>query len=156
MSRPAVARFLPHVFGAILLIAILVCSGGCATVAHGAWQDVAVTSEPPGADVFVNDQPVGTAPLTVSLKRRDNHIVLRFAKDGFADVRVPLNRTTSAMVAGDFAISFNPFAAQGLDSPSRWPLLISEALGITLGIDILTGAAYKLPARVRAILSPTR
>lgn len=151
-----VAGFLFEIVSTIAVAASVVSAGGCATLAHGTRQDVAVTSEPAQADVFIDGERMGATPLTVSLKRRRKDIVLRFAKEGFADAQVPLKRGTSAWIGADVAISLNPFAAQGLDSVSQWPLAAGNALATTLGIDFLTGAAYKLPKSVRVVLSPHR
>ncbi len=77
-------KHLARCCGRLAVIAtVALLSGGCATIADGTRQNVTVISEPPGADVFLNGQRVGTAPLVVCLNRRDEHIFLRFAKAGF-------------------------------------------------------------------------
>ena len=79
-------------------------STGCATVMHGVRQTVSVTSEPPGAEVFIGGKRAGVTPLWLNLKRRGDRV----------------------------------------------------SLLELLAIDALTGAAYKLPKTVRAILHPLR
>jgi hypothetical protein len=54
----------------------------------------------------------------------------------------------------DVALVLNPMAGQGLSSPSQWPLMVAEGLAMLLGLDFLTGAAFKLPPTVRATLRP--
>jgi hypothetical protein len=128
---------------------------GCASLAHGRYQEIAITSEPPGAEVFIDRRPVGVTPLQLDVSRRHAH-VLRFEKEGFAKQAVELKRRESAWLIADIAVAANPAAGQGLDDPSKWPLFVAQTLAIVLGIDLLTGAAFTLPSRVSATLQPVR
>jgi hypothetical protein len=47
---------------------------GCATVIKGTSQAVTINTIPPGADVYVDNQPVGRAPVTVSLTHADHTV----------------------------------------------------------------------------------
>lgn len=145
-------------FGRLIVLAMAVAlplSTGCATVANGTRQEVAVTSEPLGAAVFVNDVAVGVTPVRVSLPRRKSAIAVRFEKEGFASTRIDLRRSVSAWIAAD-AVALNPFARQGLDSSSSYAAGAAGTLAIFLGTDFLTGGAYKFPKVVRAVLTPER
>ena len=66
------------------LLALLVCSSGCATIVTGGGQDqsVRVASTPKGADVYVDDQLVGQTPMSLRLTRKDDHFV-RVQKAGY-------------------------------------------------------------------------
>ena len=154
MPRTRIAGvFLDAVF-TVLAFAIVAPSIGCATVAHGGRQNVSVGSDPPGAEVFVAGRRVGTTPLTLNLKRREQHLVLRLSKAGFTDATIVLARRTSGWIAVDLAFALNPLAAQGANSPSAWAMQGGAFAASLLAIDTLTGAGYKLPASVRATLSP--
>lgn len=139
----------------VALAAMLAGSTGCAMVAHSSVQKVVVTSEPLGALVRLNGEPVGVTPLRLELKRRSKS-VLRFEKDGFQAREIQLMRDVSGWLLVDVAVSFNPMAMQGLDSTDQWPRVIVTSMAWLLGIDFITGAAYKLPPLVRATLTPIR
>jgi len=138
------------------LAALLSCSTACATFAHGTRQDVGLSSEPLGARVSMDGKFIGMTPTRVSLRRRDAGIVLLFEKEGFQPEAVRLKRSVSGWIAVDVVVSVNPLMIQGLDSSSQYPRTAAVALAQTLGIDFLTGAAYKLPPLVRAVLRPSR
>lgn len=45
-------------------------TAGCATLFNGTSQRIQVISEPPGVEVFVDDEPAGTTPTEVVVNRR--------------------------------------------------------------------------------------
>jgi hypothetical protein len=141
---------------AVAVLLILQCSPGCASLAHGGRQDVAVSSDPPGAEIFIDNRHAGVTPAQVSLPRRKGRLVVRFEKEGFAMEEVALTRTLSAWLIADVALVLNPMAGQGLSSPSLWPLMVAENLAVLLGLDFLTGAAFRLPPAIRATLRPVQ
>ena len=125
---------------------------GCATMANGSRQPVAVTSEPAGAHVFVNGRPAGTTPLRLDLKRRQKRTVLRIERDGFLPREIRLERTLSGWTAGNFVFA-NPYAGQGTSTPPKYSTqLLGTASGF--GVDFLTGAAFRFPATVTVTLEP--
>jgi hypothetical protein len=65
-------------------LGLLFAGGGCATLVTGGGQDQAVriSSNPRGADVYVDDQPMGKTPLSLRLSRKDDHFV-RVEKEGY-------------------------------------------------------------------------
>ena len=104
--------------------------------------------------MFLKGQHVGVTPASLHLKRKDGPLDLSFCKPGFSQVNVRVPRKASKWIAGDFAIALNPYAAQGLDSASQWPLYAAVTLLETVGLDLLTGAAFRFPPAVRAALTP--
>jgi len=88
---------------------------GCATIVNGRSQAVTVSSEPPGANVFVGSRLLGVTPVRLELKRREEHIVLRFEKDGFVGQEIPVKRSVSGWIAGN-VVGMNPLQCQGLSS----------------------------------------
>jgi hypothetical protein len=94
----------------------LVCSAGSATIIKGTSQPVTITTNPPGAQVFVDNQPVGVSPLTVTLKHDDHQV--------------------SATLPG-----YQPGYARLTSSFSGWTLLAFPAGTI---VDAITGALATL------------
>src|SRR5690348_6824274 len=85
MRLVGVAR--PASFLAVL-IACGVLLGGCATIMAGGPDHVPVATNPPGATVFVDNMPVGTTPMVVTLNREHSNGVIRIEMAGFAPVTV--------------------------------------------------------------------
>jgi hypothetical protein len=56
--------------------------GGCATAVRGYRQEVPISSNPPGAEVLVDGEYVGTTPTTSLLSRKSPHSV-RIQKQGY-------------------------------------------------------------------------
>jgi hypothetical protein len=69
-------------------IAFSVASSGCATIMAGGPDHVPVATNPPGATVFVDNMPVGTTPMVVTLNREHSNGVIRIELAGFAPVTV--------------------------------------------------------------------
>ncbi len=143
---------LNHLAVPTMLLAASV-STGCATIAHGSKQDVMVLSDPTAANVFIGSKQVGVTPVRLTLKRR-NRTVLRFEKDGFVAMEIPLKRSADGWLGADVALALNPLAGQGLDSTADWPKMAATAMVELMAIDWATGAACKLPKSVTAVLPP--
>jgi hypothetical protein len=134
------------------LCTVMFFGSGCATIVNGRTQAVTVSSEPPGANVFLGSRLLGVTPARLELKRRDEHIVLRFEKDGFAAQDIPVQRSVSGWIAGN-VVALNPFQCQGLSSVDGCPGVIATNVGTLLAIDFLTGAAFTHPGLVRVVLT---
>jgi hypothetical protein len=135
-----------------MILAAVVSTQACATVANGTRQPVTVTSEPSSAQVFVNGKLAGTTPLRLDLKRRARTTVLRVEREGFLTREIPLERTVSGWTGGNIVFA-NPYASQGSKSPSDY----RQQLAVTafgFGLDFLTGAAFKFPTSVKVTLQP--
>src|ERR1041384_2927239 len=77
--------------GVALLVSVLGAVGlasGCATIMAGGPDHVPVSTNPPGATVFVDNMPVGTTPMVVPLNREHSAGVIRIELAGFAPVTV--------------------------------------------------------------------
>lgn len=127
--RPAARTAARLLAGAVLLAA---GAGGCATLRHGHDQPVRIDSEPAGAQVEVDGEPVGHTPCVVALARAHNHTV-RVTADGRQPAGVTLYRNLS---------------------PWAWANVANLALPGML-VDAATGALYDLtPDAVHLTLSP--
>ena len=142
LGRRVLARGGRRVAVALLVLSVVV-SPGCASMHHGRTQHVIVTSDPPGARILANDEPVGTTPDFVAVHRSGT--VLRLEKSGFRTAEIRLPRKRSAWLAGSMALAL-PLILAG----SYWPV----GAGLILGVDLGTGAAWRFPERVETTLDP--
>lgn len=118
-----------------IVVAAALCSlSACASIMHGSNQDVAFSSSPSGATVFVDNQQLGVTPVTAKLTRKDHHLV-RLEMAGYQPYETKLTRGVSGWVWGN--------------------LLIGGLPG--LAIDAITGGLYKLtPESVEGTLTAGR
>ena len=113
VRRPILCRRLSAV--CCLLVTGL---SGCATIVHGTKQVVPIVSDPPGADVTVDGQPVGKTPFRAALSRSRSHLVT-VSLDSAPPVNIELTRRLSGWVIGNIFLDAFPVV-----------------------IDFMTGAAY--------------
>lgn len=112
----------------VLIFAVGIFS--CATIIHGTTQDVGISSNPTGAAVTIDGKPYGTAPVTASLSRKDNHVV-KIELEGFMPYETTVTRSVSGWIAGN--------------------ILFGGLIG--LAVDAISGGMYKLtPEQVQAEL----
>ena len=89
------------------------CLVSCANVSHGNTEEIAVTSNPSGADVTLNNGMTGVTPFTITVPRERN-LVFHFSKEGYqsADVFDQTN-VEGKYIAADWAtmlVTGLPFA----------------------------------------------
>lgn len=107
--------------GAVLLCFMVPVVTGCGTVVNGFHQDLAITSDPGGANVSVDGVPSGTTPIVASLWRRSAHVV---------KVEQP---------------GYYPFEASVVPVTSTWEwgnIIFGGLIG--LAVDAWTGGMYEL------------
>lgn len=124
----------------LLFLFALWLTSGCASMQGGRSPVVLVESDPPGARILVGGETVGVTPNFVELKRRD--AVITLDRDGFLPQEVEVPRSLADGVQGDVLLGWL-FRAAG-----PW------VLAATLGLDLVTGSAWKLAGEVRATLDP--
>lgn len=113
-------------------LGIVLVGGGCATIVHGASQQISVSSNPSEATVDVDGSGSYKTPTTVKLSRKRDHVLV-FRKDGYSQQDVVVMHVVSGAVAGNII-------AGGL---------------IGWGVDALSGAQYRLvPETVHVELKP--
>jgi hypothetical protein len=162
-ATPAVHRFFRTLVLAGSCGALL--SSGCATIAHGRYQRVRVETNPPAAKVFVDGthrRPKDTSlqfetPGEVVLHRREKQVILRIEKDGYEPVELALKRRGSAWTPIGGASFLSLGVMSGLfEGGAAFGLAVGAVyLGVTVGIDLVTGSAYRLdPAKVSVTLQP--
>ena len=135
----------------------LVFSCACATLASPtSVQRVVVSSDPPGAQVLVNGQPSGVTPVAVELSRRDGSAAVRLEKDGFVPEEHPVHRSLSRWLLADVAFAAVSGSVPGGGDAGAPSARIALGLLWTLGLEYLTGAAFRLPESINAKLKPAR
>lgn len=82
----------------LLLSLFVLLSTGCATMFAKREDTVTIKTEPPGAEVYLGDRPLGTTPLTIPMKRRMPVQRLNLRKEGYKTREIELE-TTVAPVA---------------------------------------------------------
>lgn len=149
----------------LALSCALVFSSGCATFANGRHQRIQIETNPPGATASVQGSKRQKnasslrleTPGEVVLHRKEKQVVLRIEKDGYEPFEVALKRGPSAWtpIGGASLLSLGILtglveggAATGLGIGAIY-------LGISVGIDLATGAAYRLaPSEISVTLQP--
>ena len=134
-----------------VLLAACAVSSACATAINGTTQRVAVASDPPGAQVYVNDAPAGVTPAFVDVPRRDPDLKLRLEKEGHEPAVLAPERSRSGWMAGNVLFAGVPVNEYTL---GMWvgAMAFYGALGSLW--DVVRGGAYKRPELVRATLAP--
>jgi hypothetical protein len=142
-------------------VAIALFAQGCATVHNGRHQEIAVVSEPPGADVNVRCgkvQPMTVTPTTVRLPRRAEECSLTLSLRGFESETVAFESSPNGWFWANFAgpIAGGASGATRHSDQAFIDFLIGAFLGgVGFAIDGLTGAMWELePARVERKLVP--
>lgn len=139
------------------LAAMLFAAGGgtgCATWVNGRTQEVRVVTDPPGAAVTRNGQPVGLTPATLVVPRR-GRAELAFAKEGHESATLAIPREGSWWLWGN-AWVWNPLAAQGMPSTSAWLASVSGWFAALMAVDLLSGGAFVRPRVLAISLVPVR
>ncbi len=123
----------PAIPGALVVAPLILLSlflSACGSIIHGTTQEVSISSAPTGAQVTVDNIPLGPTPVFWELKRKDNHIV-RITLDGYEPYEMVLARSVSGWVVGN--------------------ILFGGVVG--LAVDAISGGMYKLtPEQVNAEL----
>jgi hypothetical protein len=118
------------------LVSILLAAlSGCATILRGTGHGIGIASQPPGAEVIIDNKTYGVTPVSAKLRRKDNHhIVIQL--EGYEPYEITLTRQTSGWVFGNILF--------GLGAP------------IGIAIDAIAGGMYTLkPEQIEAQLRPS-
>lgn len=81
---------------AVLVAASAFLTSGCATILGGKTQTITVNSNVSGAEVLLNEAPLGKTPLTTSLKRGQSG-VLRVQAAGYQPYQIAINKKISTL-----------------------------------------------------------
>lgn len=112
------------------LVALSLLANGCASIIHGTRQNISISSQPTGANVFVDGAASGNAPMTILLKRKQDHLV-RLELSGYQPYEMKLEHGFSGWYLGN--------------------IVIGGIIGLI--VDAADGAMYKLtPKQLNAVL----
>jgi len=75
-----------------LLATAIFTFNGCATLFKGSTEAISYSSDPPGAEVYVNGQLMGTTPFQLQMKSNQTYTI-EFRKDGYQNRTVVLNNS---------------------------------------------------------------
>ena len=97
-----------HKLMVVLLLGCVVVLGGCATVAHGRFQQVPIASNPSGAAVAVDcgRGPVsaGETPVVVKMPRKAPYCLVTLTHEGYKPTTVTFGRHWSGWVWGNLLL----------------------------------------------------
>jgi len=114
----------------LLGVLALLSMASCSTIVNSPKQSIAITSNPTDAYVWVDQYYMGTTPLIVDMRRKDNHVV-RIELEGFQPFEAVFSKRLSGWVFGNIAFG-------GI---------------IGFAIDAITGSMYRLtPDQINAEL----
>jgi hypothetical protein len=118
-----------------ILTAIGIVTTGCASIINGGRQDIAITSSPSNAQVFVNDKLVGRTPYNGTFRRRSPAKQIEVDLEGYKAFNTEIKRKWNPVTLVNLLTFF--FAPMGII------------------MDIVTGAYYKFdPDKVNVDLKP--
>jgi len=86
--------------GASSLTSLLVILAGCASIMHGTTQKVGISSQPTGANVMVDNMPLGITPVFADLKRGSEHLVT-IEMPGYQKAQLTITKKVSGWVWGN-------------------------------------------------------
>ncbi len=78
-----------------LLVGSLIALVGCASIFSSGPTSMRFASDPAGAEVLVNGEPLGTTPVELEL-HADQEYIVTFRRDGCQDTTVPLETHVQA------------------------------------------------------------
>jgi len=123
----------------LMLCALIGGLSGCGTWMHSDKQSVTIFTNPPEASVVIDDYLHLTAPGTVTLSRKGNHLA-QVKKEGFQPTLLKINRTWSWWVLGDIfgcLVVFSPICIMS-DMDQGGYYTFDDNIYLTL--DRLTGS----------------
>ncbi|MFT3785131.1 MAG: PEGA domain-containing protein [Tepidisphaeraceae bacterium] len=112
--------FLSNCLVVLLICALLGQSTGC-SLFQPKMQTVTITSVPPGADITVNGQDMGKAPVSIQLERNKNHSIIA-ALGSRTTVRELNSKFSQTGVLDVIGTIFFLVPGLGLLSPGAWEL----------------------------------
>lgn len=131
-----------------LILCLSLIMGGCQAVVYK--QSIPISTDPMGASILVDGQPMGSAPANLELTRNQDHIVT-LSKPGYKQEDVTIKRVYQAETAMLNAVS------QGVNDAQFFK---NDSWGMQSGVNTLeqdkqSGKAYILtPGTVKVRLMP--
>lgn len=135
----------------VCLAAAAFGSAACAT-GGGAQARLFVTTEPPGATLFVNGANMGPTPVTIQVKPGEPSLALRLVHEGYREAQVTVTRRKAGKLETTLPIEGEPIDRTRGGSSSEALGAAAVAAAVT-AIDRATGSAGRLdPPAVHVVL----
>jgi len=137
----------------VCLTAAAIGAAACATAGRGGPQTLLrVTTEPPGATLFVDGANMGPTPARIEVKPGESSLALRFACDGYRDAEVAFTRRKHGRLETSLPIEGEPMDRNRNTNVADALGYAAVAAAVT-AIDRTTGSAGRLdPYAVRVVL----
>ena len=136
----------------IAFAAAMLSTAGCATLFNGFSQRIEVTSEPPGAEVFVGGELAGTTPTEVVVSRRAREREFRVVDEsGNSEYRWVRSRMSERAWLNIFSGLFVGYGAWFRSAEDRLEGNIGVAiLGFMIpwAVDLALGGTHEFPHRL--------
>jgi hypothetical protein len=87
----------------LILSAALIVFTGCATIIQPGPDRIPVNSNPPGAQVFLDDQAVGVTPMVLAVPR-DSDGRIRVEKEGYTPYSINRDKVVAGWVFGNILL----------------------------------------------------
>jgi hypothetical protein len=138
------------------LAAALVLNGGCATMFHGSTQQVAIRSNMPDADIYVNEAYVGRGNGVTTFKKSSNYMIT-VRKDGCQAAMMPASKSFDAVTLLGFLIDFGLVSILVVDGAATgaWSQFDQTSFVIDPNCARATPAIAPVPA-ASAVALPVR
>lgn len=154
------ARLSPAIV--LILIATILGLSGCMTIISGTKKKVTFNSNVPAKVNIAGIGDIGTTPLEYKLKRKTKIHTITFSADGYKDEVIQLNRLMFTVGGGLEIYSLGVVAVAPIftivannRTIKAFLIGIPALIATSAGIDLITGAAYAMPADVKVTLSQT-
>ena len=101
---------------ALACLGFAVAASGCATLMAGGPDHIPVSSNPPGATVFVDGVPVGQTPMIVTLDREHGHGTIQIQAPGYAPAIIQRDKDINGWFWANICVGI-------------WPMIIDLVTG---------------------------
>ncbi|MEM0896072.1 MAG: PEGA domain-containing protein [Verrucomicrobiota bacterium] len=88
----------------------------CATIVRDDEQAVSFSSNPPGADLTIDNRPYGRMPTMVKVERDRGDRIISVSKDGYHTTTFALGEKPSAMTIGNVVFGLVGVVGVGVDA----------------------------------------
>ena len=118
--------------GVVVVVCVVVCFGGCATIRNEKHKDVELSTEPAGAVVVFDDEVMGTTPMVVEVARKGRDKEFLFLLDGYKDVLLKLDRSVEGktIFGGLIGMSVDAISGKAGTYSDRVHIVLEEGEGV--------------------------
>lgn len=107
----------------IVLFAVLLT--GCATLSGAGKKDVTISSDPAGAEVYLNGERIGLTPVEHTVNPRDVP-TLTIRKEGYKSASYSFKTVHNKKVRGNVALGPLYFIGEGIDGMTSSYMTVEE------------------------------